>query len=192
MKSTKVSTLCAVAMTTAIIAILSQIALPSPTGVPFTLQTFAVALVGYILLPKLSFYSVLLYLLLGAIGLPVFTAFRGGLPHLAGLTGGFLWGYLLYAPLCSLGIKKSTGTGFRKMYPAFLGGLVGLLICHTLGVLQYALLTTNTPKTAFFLVSLPYLPKDLLSIAGAYVAARTIRGRLNKFPTLQDFSPKKP
>jgi len=192
MKSTKVSTLCAVAMTTAIIAILSQIALPSPTGVPFTLQTFAVALVGYILLPKLSFYSILLYLLLGAVGLPVFTALRGGLPHLAGLTGGFLWGYLLYAPLCSLGIKKSTGSGFHKMCPAFLGGLAGLLICHVLGVFQYTWLTTNSLKTAFFLVSLPYLPKDVLSVAGAYMTAKAVRGRLKALPILQDFSPKRP
>ena len=79
-----------VALTAAITSILSQIALPSPTGVPMTLQTFAFALIGYILFSKHAFYSILLYLLLGAVGLPVFANFRGGFMHLAGLTGGLI------------------------------------------------------------------------------------------------------
>ncbi len=166
--------LVSIALTTAIIAILTQLSLPSPTGVPVTLQTFAVALVGYILLPKHSFYCILLYILIGAIGLPVFTNFRGGLSHLAGLTGGFLWGYLIYAPMCGLGMKCS------GLFPAIACGSTGLLLCHALGTLQYAFLTSNAVTTAFLMVSLPYLLKDVLCVIIAYLVAKTVRGRLIK------------
>lgn len=187
MKPTKVHTLAAVAMNAAIIAILSQIALPSPTGVPFTLQTFAVALTGYLLLPKLSFYTVLLYLLIGAAGMPVFANLRGGLPHLVGLTGGFLWGYLFYAPLCSLGLQKrsqkhkGTRPEIKNTLTAIICGITGLLICHALGVLQYALLTAGSFKTALLLVSLPYLLKDMICVAAAYMVAKKVRKRAMHF-----------
>ena len=180
-----------IALTTAIIAILTQISVPSPTGVPVTLQTFAVALVGYMLLPKHSFYSILLYLLLGAIGFPVFTNFRGGLSHLVGLTGGFLWGYFIYAPLCGLGMKWTgvnreptrRGRSNRKALDACLAiscGTAGLFICHTTGTLQYAFLTSNSVTAAFTLVSLPYLFKDVLCVAAAYFLAKALRSRLLK------------
>ena len=172
-----------IALTTAIIAVLTQLSLPSPTGVPVTLQTFAVALAGYILLPKQSFYSILLYLLIGAVGLPVFTNFRGGPGHLLGMTGGFLWGHLIYAPLCGLGIKWA---GKRKSASmAIACGSTGLLICHALGTLQYAFLTAHSVKTAFLIVSLPYLPKDILCVITAYLAAKAVRRQI----TLRDSSP---
>ena len=163
-----------VALTAAITSILSQIALPSPTGVPMTLQTFAFALVGYILLPKRSFYSILLYLLLGATGLPVFANLRGGIMHLAGLTGGFLWGSLLFVPLAGLGAKC------RHTWQSVSFGLLGLTLFHATGILQYAWLTKNTLWTSFFLVSMPYILKDILSVMGAFYAGSFVRRQLLK------------
>lgn len=163
-----------VALTAAITSILSQIALPFPTGVPMTLQTFAFALVGYVLLPKLSFYSIFLYLLLGAIGLPVFANLRGGLMHLLGLTGGFLWGSLILVLLTGLGSK------YRRPFHAISLGLLGLVLFHIAGILQYALLTQNTLWTSFFLISLPYILKDVLSVVGAYYAGKFIKKQLWK------------
>ena len=174
MKKHTSASLVFVALTAAIISILSQIALPSPTGVPTTLQTFAFALVGYILLPKLSFYSTLLYLLLGAVGLPIFANLRGGLMHLAGLTGGFLWGSLLFVPLAGLG-----GT-CKRTWQAIVLGLIGLGLCHTAGTLQYALLTSSTLWTAFLLVSMPYLANDVFCVIGAYYAGKFIKTQLRK------------
>ena len=163
-----------VALTAAITSILSQIALPSPTGVPMTLQTFAFALIGYILFSKHAFYSILLYLLLGAVGLPVFANFRGGFMHLAGLTGGFLWGSLLFVPLAGFGAKC------RHSWQAIFVGLLGLTLFHTTGILQYAWITQSTPCTAFFLISMPYILKDMLSVIGAYYAGSFVRKQLLK------------
>ena len=163
-----------IAITAAITSILSQIALPSPTGVPMTLQTFAFALIGYILFSKHAFYSILLYLLLGAVGLPVFANFRGGFMHLAGLTGGFLWGSLLFVPLAGFGAKC------RHSWQAIFVGLLGLTLFHTTGTLQYAWLTQNTLHTSFLLVSMPYILKDILSVIGAYYAGSFVRKQLLK------------
>lgn len=162
------------ALSAAILCILSQIALPSPTGVPLTLQAFAFALVGYILLPKLSFYSIALYLLLGTAGLPVFANFRGGLAQLFGLTGGFLWGSLILVPLSGLGAKC------KYNWQSILCGMFGLICFHALGILQYAFVTTNTLWASFLLVSMPYLLKDILCIIGACYAGRFVRKQLLK------------
>ena len=79
-------------MFAAVIAVLSQIAIPLPSGVPVTLQTFAVALAGYTLGMKLGGLSAIVYVLIGAVGVPVFSGFKGGLGSLTGPTGGFIWG----------------------------------------------------------------------------------------------------
>ena len=163
-----------VALTAAIICILSQIALPSPTGVPMTLQTFAFALVGYLLLPKYSFLSILLYLLLGAVGLPVFANLRSGLMHLFGLTGGFLWGSLILVALTGLGSKC------RRPHHAIALGLLGLVLFHAVGILQYAWLTQNTMQASFLLISLPYILKDVLSVIGAHYAGKFVKKQLVK------------
>ncbi len=161
-----------IALTAAIMSILSQFSLPSPTGVPVTLQTFAFALVGYILLPKRALYSILLYLLLGAVGLPVFANLRGGLMHLLGPTGGFLFGGLLFVPLSGFGGKC------KRPVQAIALGLAGLILCHAAGISQYAFLTKNTLQTSFLLVSMPYLAKDVLCVIGAYFAGTFIRKQL--------------
>ena len=162
------------ALAAAILCIISQIALPSVTGVPCTLQTFAFALVGYILLPKLSFYSILLYLLLGAVGLPVFANLRGGIVQLFGLTGGFLWGSLILAPLSGFGAKC------KRSWQAISCGMLGLMLFHVTGILQYAFLTRNSFCASFLLVSMPYLAKDILCIIGAYYAGSFVRKQLLK------------
>ena len=78
----------------AITACLAQITIPMPSGVPITLQTFAVAFAGFFLGAKCGLAAVGIYILLGAAGAPVFSGFTGGAPHLIGLTGGFVWGFL--------------------------------------------------------------------------------------------------
>lgn len=179
----KNSVLVFAALAAAVLSILSQISLPVPSGVPVTLQAFSFALIGYLLLPKLSFYSVLIYLLLGAAGLPVFANFRGGLMHLTGLTGGFLWGSLIFVPLAGLGGK------LKKTRFAVLPGLLGLCFFHLAGVLQYAWLTGNSLYASFLLISLPYLAKDVLCVFAACAVGKLVRKRLLKSGIiLPDFS----
>ena len=93
-------------ITAAVMAVLSQISIPLPTGVPVTLQTFAVALCGYVLGVGMGGSALAVYLALGAVGLPVFAGFSGGVGSFLGVTGGFLWGFFLMSLLCGLGLCR--------------------------------------------------------------------------------------
>ena len=126
----------------AVLAVLSQISIPLPGGVPLTLQTFAVALCGYLLGPALGSAAAAVYLALGASGLPAFAGFSGGIGCFLGPTGGFLWGFLPFALLCGLGIKS------EKKPLALALGAVGLASCHLAGVLQFAAVMNPPPPSS--------------------------------------------
>lgn len=176
MHSKKRSTkeLVAIALFAAILAVLAQVSIPMPSGMPLTLQTFAVALTGYFLGCRRSAVAVAIYLLLGAVGAPVFSMFRGGLGILFGVTGGFLFGFLCQAALSGLSFS-------RGAVPALGGGLLGLALCHAVGVAWYAVVTSQGYVASFLLVSAPYLLKDVASVAAAYFAARAVRSRTELF-----------
>jgi biotin transport system substrate-specific component len=162
----KIKSLTLCAMFVAIIAVLSQIAIPLPNFVPITLQTFAVALCGYLLGLKKGTVTTAVYILIGAVGVPVFSSFKGGFSVLVGYTGGFIYGFLPFVILCAICNKKKIGIAF---------GIVGLLLCHICGVLQYMALSSNPFWAAALLVSVPYLPKDVISIILAYFFATRLR-----------------
>ncbi len=167
-------TIVEIAMFTAILAILSQVSIPMPSGVPITLQTFAVALIGVVLAWKFGAVSVIIYILLGAIGVPVFAGFSGGAQVLVNYTGGFIWGFIFMAALCGVGsVMKNKVLGFVV-------GLAGLVICHLLGVLQFMIVMGMGFGESFALVSAPYLIKDVISVVLAFVVGGQIRKRLVK------------
>lgn len=161
-------------MMAAILAVLSQISIPLPSGVPITMQTFAVALAGFTLGAWQGSASVLIYLLLGLIGVPVFAGFSGDPGSFVGLAGGFLYGFLPMALLCGLGCHT------RKPFAALIFGLFGLALCHLFGVLQFALLSGHSFGLAFLQVSVPYLGKDVLSIIAAFPVSLAIRRGLQR------------
>ncbi len=158
----------------AVIAVLSQVAIPLPSGVPVTLQTLAIALCGYVLGAALGGLSTGVYLALGAVGVPVFANLQGGVARLVGLTGGFLWGFLPMVILCGLAVRS------KKPIPAVLFSAAGLLVCHALGVTQYAILSHNNWWASFLLVSMPYLLKDAVSMVVAYGLAAALRRALTR------------
>lgn len=158
-----------IGMLTAVLSVLSILQIPMPSGVPFTLQTFAVALCGYVLGYRKGMFCILLYLLIGFVGLPVFTGMTAGIGKLFGFTGGFLYGFLVLAGLCG------TGTRCRNGILSISAGIAGLLIFHLLGAVHYSVVASCGLAQALFLVSLPYLLKDLLSVLGAYLVSVTVR-----------------
>lgn len=161
-------------MVAAALAVISQIALPTPFGVPLTLQTFAIALIGVILGPRLGSICVGVYILIGAVGMPVFANLKGGVGALLDKTGGFLWGFLFLAILCGLGVSiKNKAAGVAT-------GLAGLLICHFLGVFQFSVLMHMRFAQTAVLVSLPYILKDILSVVAAFIVGAQIKNRLVK------------
>lgn len=163
-----------VGMFSAIIAVLSLIAIPTPFGIPITLQTFAISLCGYILGWKLGLLSTVVYILIGAVGLPIFAGFSGGLGILLGMTGGFIWGFLFLVVLCGLEVNSH-----NKLINIILG-LMGLIICHILGIIQFSLVTSTTLIKSFFLVSSSFLIKDIISVIGAYFVSITVIKAISK------------
>ena len=96
--STKTKRLTLIGLSAALLCILGPLSIPLPVSpVPITLTNFAVYIIIYILGMHSGTVSVLIYLCLGAVGLPVFSAFSGGLGKLAGPTGGYLAGFLFLA-----------------------------------------------------------------------------------------------
>lgn len=168
-----------IALFAAVLAVLSQLSIPLPSGVPITLQTFAVALTAYTLGWKRGTISVAVFLALGAVGLPVFANFTGGIAKLVGVTGGYLWGFLPMALLCGLGFdlwqKKASG---KTRVCFVLLSLAGLAACHVPGVFQFALVSGSSPLHAFLIASLPYLVKDIVSMAAAWGLALAVRKAL--------------
>ena len=172
MKHTRAQTIVLISMCTAIIAVLSQFSIPLPSGVPITLQTFAIALTGYVLGPKAGCISTGIYILLGTIGVPIFSNFRGGISILFDKTGGFLFGFLMMSTLCGVAIR------FKNRYYNILlvlFSLTGLISCHIVGTLQFSLLTHIDFISSAIAVSVPYLFKDAICVLLAYFTSLSIR-----------------
>ena len=93
-----------IAMGVALIAVCSWISIPLP--VPITLQTFAICLITAVLGRRLGLWAVVVYILLGAAGLPVFSGFRSGIGTLLGTTGGYIIGFVFTALAVGLGVKR--------------------------------------------------------------------------------------
>ena len=131
MNRQKITTIVLCALFAAITAVLSQIAIPMPSGVPVTLQTFAIALCGFYLCTARATVSTVVYVLLGAVGVPVFSGFKGGIASIVGPTGGFIIGFIAMAAI--------SGIAFRNMPEKFrvplriAMGILGVAACHICG-----------------------------------------------------------
>lgn len=163
-----------VGMFAAVLAVLSQLSIPMPSGVPITLQTFAVALTGVVLAWKLGTASMLVYILLGAVGVPVFAGFSGGVQVLVNYTGGFIWGFIVMTLLCGIGVQM------KNKIAGILLGIVGLAICHLFGTFQFMFVMKMGFMESFLLASAPYLIKDAISVVLGFVIGGQLRTRLLK------------
>lgn len=148
----------------ALTAICAWIAVPIPP-VAFTLQTFAVLLTLGLLGGKWGSVSILLYLLLGIVGLPVFSGFRGGAGALLDATGGFLWGFLL-GGLAYWLLEK------MGKIPAMIAAQVVFWLCGCWWFRVYA--GSIGFGAAFLACVVPYLIPDALKLAMAYILSGRI------------------
>ena len=175
--STKELIVCA--LFAAIIAILAQISIPLPfTTVPLTMLIFAVAVTGLILGPKLGAISVLIYLLLGGIGLPVFAQFSGGLGVLFGPTGGYLLGLPLMVYIVGFGKEKSSSPVI-----IFLSLIIGLISVYITGTLMFAAITRNTIYQSILYCVAPFAFIDLIKLVLAYIIGSAVSKRVSFTPT---------
>ena len=146
-----------------------------PFTVPFTMQTFAVFLACLTLGGGHAAISVTVYLLAGAVGLPVFSGFRGGVGVLLGPTGGFLAGFVALC-LCFWAITALL-PDIKKKKPLAL--LLGLAVLYLFGTVWYVLLSLKAGGVGFFAAFstcvLPFLLPDLAKMAVAFLVADRMR-----------------
>ena len=163
-----------IALTIAIMAVSAWISIPIGP-VPFTLQCFAVAFAICVLPAKECLASVGGYLVLGAFGVPVFSSMRGGISILAGVTGGFLWGYFIGA-LAGLAVL----TAFKKMgkdrtFVACLCACVAYLLCtYFCGTVQFMGVAGASVQAAMAACVIPFVPVDIAKLVAASLVARAV------------------
>ena len=164
----------------ALTAICSWISIPLGfTPVPVNLATLAVLLAGGILGSNYGAVSLSVYVLIGAVGAPVFAGFKGGLGVLAGPTGGYIIGYIAAAFISGLLIAKIyerfRGNKIREYFCLALALICGLFVCYLLGTLWF-MFSTNTGLIASLLACVfPFLLGEALKIIAAIFLIRRLR-----------------
>ena len=157
-----------------LIAICSWISVP--TTVPFTMQTFGVFTACSVLGGKRGTLAVLVYILLGAIGVPVFAGFSGGVGILAGSTGGYILGFLGSAL-----VMWAAQTAFGKNLVAEIIGMVtGLLVCYAFGTIWFMRVYSAANDAVSLMTVLgwcvfPFIIPDLAKIGLAAVLSPRLR-----------------
>ncbi|SFP20408.1 biotin transport system substrate-specific component [Oscillibacter sp. PC13] len=150
-----------------------------PFTVPFTLQTFAVFAALAILGGRRGTLSVVVYLLLGAVGLPVFAGFKGGLAALLGTTGGYILGFLLTA-LLYWGITHILG---EKPVVMILSLILGLAVCYAFGTAWFLVVYTRTSGALSLFTALgwcvfPFILPDLCKLGLAVLLSFRVKKHL--------------
>ena len=159
----------------AIIAICSWISIPIPPEIPFTMQTFAVFCALGTLGGGAGTAAILAYILIGAIGIPVYAEFTGGLGILLGYTGGYFAGFI-FSGLVYWLITRFFGNKLFVQIPAM---IAGMLVCYLLGTLWFMFVSANNGSPTGFAAALalcvvPYLIPDALKITLAIVVSRRL------------------
>ena len=158
--------LCIIGLTTALICVIAPFSFPMPLGVPMTLQSFIIALMAIILGSKRGATATLIYILLGAFGLPVFSNFTGGWQCLIGPTGGFILSFPIMAYVIGLGSSL------------WLGILAGTVINFAFGIAMFCLVTESSFTVGFTTCVLPFIPLTIIKWILAYIIGINIRKRI--------------
>ena len=169
-----------IALMAAIIAVLSPISLPIVGEVPISLATLAVMLAGAVLGSRDGTIATAIYLLLGAIGVPVFAGYTSGVGILVGVTGGYLIGYLPLAYFSGFFVERATGQK-EKLIGGVIGMLVGTVILYVIGTAWFMYVTKMNLMASLMACVIPFLPGDALKI----VAVSLLRPQLEKVVSLQ-------
>ncbi len=190
MKKTKleVMDLTYIALFTAITCAISQLpGIPLPGGVPMTLQTLIIPLAGIILGPFRGTIAILLYVLLGAVGLPVFSGFSGGLGVLVGATGGFLLSFPLMPIFSGWGtiLAQKNKRKTLSYFFLYLGLVIGAVLNYLIGTLWFAAIyldgiNAKNLAVGFTACVLPFIPTSILKIVLCGVVGLSIRQALQK------------
>ena len=166
-----------IALMTAVTCVLGPLSIPLPfSPVPISLTNFAIFLAIFVLGMKSGTISFIIYLLLGAVGVPVFSSFRGGLQVLAGATGGYLIGFIFLALIMGFALDHFD----RKLVPTIIGMIIGMAVCYAFGTVWLAKLLSLSFKEGLMMGVIPYLAGDVAKIIIAAIVGPKLYGATQK------------
>ena len=175
--TTRDITICALSI--ALIAVCSWISIPMT--IPFTLQTFAVCLIAALLGARRAVIGTLAYIVLGAVGVPVFAGFKGGIGSLLGPTGGYIIGFIFTALIVGFAAERF-GRSLQVLIPAM---IIGILVCYAFGTAWFVIVYTRTKEAIGIGAALgwcvtPYIPADTVKLLLASFLACRLYPLLNR------------
>jgi len=162
------------ALIAAILCILSPFSLPVFGIIPITLATLVIYLTVSVFELKISVLSVCLYVLIGIIGLPVFSGFRGGVGAILSPTGGFILGYIPMTVISSLLLKINRVSYLWNIITM----IISTLVLYSIGTLWFILLTDSSIKTAITVCILPFIIGDIIKILLSTVLTKIVKKRI--------------
>ena len=166
-----------IALMTTVTCVLGPLSIPLPfSPVPISLTNFAIFLAIFVLGMKSGTISFIIYLLLGAVGVPVFSSFRGGFQVLAGPTGGYLIGFIFLALIMGFALDHFD----RKLVPTIIGMIIGMAVCYAFGTVWLAKLLSLSFKEGLMMGVIPYLPGDAAKIIIAAIVGPKLYGATQK------------
>ncbi len=169
-------TLTLIGVMTAVICIMGPLSIQLPISpVPISLGTLAIYFVIYVLGMKKGTISCCIYLLIGFIGIPVFTGFTSGPAKLLGPTGGYLVGYIFMALICGFVVDKT-----NNIFACFSGILLGTAVLYLFGTVWLAYQADMTFMAALAAGVLPFILGDLAKIVIAMIVGGQIKKRLRR------------
>lgn len=171
-----------VGLSIAIIAVCSWVTIPIGP-VPFTLQMFGIPLIIALLSPLEAISAVYLFVIIGAIGVPLFSGFKGGIGVLMGPTGGFLIGYLFGVVLAALFLHvvgRKAKSLIAKVACASIAGLIFTACAYTAGCIQYSLVAGIGVEQAFLVSCAPFIIPDIVKVIVAAICAQPIKKAISQ------------
>lgn len=169
-----------IGLTTAVLCILAPFSVMLPGMIPVSLATLVIYFFPYLMGARRSAVCCLIYIVLGAVGLPVFSGFTGGITRLAGPTGGYIIGYFLIILFESSALKRFPN--FRAAH--IIGMAMGTIGCYILGTVWLSISAGLSFAAALTAGVLPFIPVDAVKIAVTAMLAPTICSRLEKAGSL--------
>ena len=172
----------------AFIAVLAQVQIPLPfTPIPISLAVLAVLVTGGLLGVKRSLISIVVYILLGIIGIPVFAGFQGGPNVLVGPTGGYIIGYIpliiIVAAFTSYATNKAKERGwpaYKKVILLVAGAVVGILFLYALGTTWFMISTGRTLVEALAMCVVPFIPGEIIKIVAFTLIMAALKKHIDR------------
>ena len=176
MKNKKLTTyqMAVTALMAAALCVLGPLSVPIG-AIPISLSNFVICLTAWLLGPKFGTLSVAVYLLIGLVGVPVFSGFTGGMGRLLGPTGGYIVGFIPMALIAGVVIDR-----FRNRGIQLAGMIAGTAVCYAFGTAWYCFQAGSSVGAALGLCVFPFIPGDLVKMLIAMALGPMIRSRLEK------------